>query len=180
MARITAHPNILAFLDMLAVSEIGPRLLALSDDGYNVCVGSYPAIPASKGKPAIPANLILFDTYVTHPRRFSRPMNSDAAGRYQLMWRYWEPYKKQLGLKDFSPESQDWIAVQLIRECRAEQMIKTGDLERAVHACRSRWASLPGAGYGQHENPFEALHATYAAHGGTFLPKVNTTRGASA
>lgn len=148
--------NIGAFMDTLAVSEIGPRLLAMTDDGYNVCVGATPEHP------------ILFESYATHPRTFSKAANSDAAGRYQLMGRYFAPYAKQLGLKDFGPESQDWIALQLIRECRAEQLIRTGNLEAAVHACRSRWASLPGAGYGQHENPFPALYAAYKAHGGTF------------
>jgi hypothetical protein len=33
------EPNLAAFLDMIAVSEIGPKLLSKSDDGYNVVVG---------------------------------------------------------------------------------------------------------------------------------------------
>jgi hypothetical protein len=38
-------PNLKAFLDMIAWSEIGPALLAKSDNGYNVCVGSTPEKP---------------------------------------------------------------------------------------------------------------------------------------
>lgn len=44
MARISAaeagSPNHLAYLDMLAYTELGRDLLEKSDDGYNVIVGS--------------------------------------------------------------------------------------------------------------------------------------------
>lgn len=158
MSRLTSAQlggaNLAAFLDMIAVSEIGTKLLALSDDGYNVCVGSTPAHP------------ILFSDYSHHPRIRNAATNSDAAGRYQFMGRYWAPYKAQLHLPDFGPEAQDRWAVQLIRECRAVDLIKAGDFAAAVHACRSRWASLPGAGYGQHENDLASLQAAYTAAGG--------------
>ena len=32
-------------------------------------------------------------------------LKSTAAGRYQLLSRWWDAYRKQLGLKDFSPKS---------------------------------------------------------------------------
>ena len=37
--------NMCAFLDMLAWSELEDELIALSDNGYNVIVGSTPAHP---------------------------------------------------------------------------------------------------------------------------------------
>ena len=150
-------PNLKAFLDMIAWSEIGPALLAASDDGYNVCVGSTPAAP------------ILFDSYATHPKRHDAATNSDAAGRYQFMGRYWDAYRQQLGLPDFGHESQDKWAVQLIRECHALDDIEGGRFDVAVGKCRSRWASLPGAGYGQHENQIAALRAAYQAAGGVLV-----------
>lgn len=146
--------NMLAFLDMIAFSEIGPDLLAASDDGYNVIVGSTPANP------------ILFDDYSTHPRVYEKAENSDAAGRYQFMGRYWLTYKFQLKLPDFGKLSQDLWALQLIRECAAVTLIQEGKFAEAVHACRSRWASLPGAGYGQHENGLPPLIAAYTTAGG--------------
>jgi muramidase (phage lysozyme) len=146
--------NLKAFLDMIAWSEIGPQLLAKSDDGYNVCVGSTPDKP------------ILFTDYSAHPRRRNAALKSDAAGRYQFMGRYWETYKKQLNLPDFSPTSQDRWAVQLIRECRALDDVELGCFEAAVAKCRSRWASLPGAGYGQPENKLADLRMAYQAAGG--------------
>lgn len=149
-------PNLKAFLDMIAWSEIGPKLLALSDNGYNVIVGSTPARP------------ILFHDYSTHPQIRNSAMNSDAAGRYQFMGRYWSHYKLQLSLPDFGPESQDKWAVQLIKECRALDDIELGNFTKAVGKCASRWASLPGAGYGQRENKIDALEAAYEAAGGAF------------
>jgi muramidase (phage lysozyme) len=67
--------NIKAYLDAVAWAEIGPRLLAQSDNGYNVCVGSTLAAP------------ILFDSYDRHPMIRNKATNSDAAGRYQFMGR---------------------------------------------------------------------------------------------
>ena len=148
------NPNLKAFLYMLAFSEIGPELLAVSDNGYNVCVGSTPSHP------------ILFPSYAAHPRIRNAATNSDAAGRYQFMGRYWEHYRDQLSLPDFGPESQDKWACCLIGECHALQLIADGQFDAAVHACRSRWASLPGAGYGQHENSLESLRTAYIEAGG--------------
>ena len=148
--------NLKAFLDMLAFSEIGAALLEVSDNGYNVIVGSTAERP------------ILFDDYARHPRRYIPEMNSDAAGRYQFMGRYWQHYKAQLSLPDFGHESQDKWAICLIGECRALGLIEQGHFDEAAHACRSRWASLPGAGYGQHENKIDALRAAYEAAGGAF------------
>lgn len=148
------HPNLKAFLDTIAFSEIGPLMLSQSDNGYDVCVGS------------IPGHLIKFSSYVNHPRIRSEETNSDAAGRYQFMGRYWEYYKRVLNLPDFGHESQDKWAVQLIRECRAYDLVIAGKFADAVHACRSRWASFPGAGYNQHENSLASLQAAYVKAGG--------------
>ena len=151
---LPGNQNLRAFLDMIAFSEIGPELLFLSDNGYNVIVGSTPKAP------------ILFHSYAQHPRLYQKAMNSDAAGRYQFMGRYWEHYRDQLKLPDFGPESQDKWAIQLINECRAMPLILGGEFGAAVGACRSRWASLPGAGYGQHENGLDALKTAYTQAGG--------------
>ena len=147
-------PNMKAFLDAIAWSEIGPELLAKSDNGYNVLVGATPSHP------------LLFNSYASHPMIRSVALNSDAAGRYQEMGRYWPHYKIQLNLPDFSPASQDRWAIQLIRECKAQDDVELGNFEKAISKCRSRWASLPGAGYDQRENTIADLQAAYVAAGG--------------
>lgn len=146
--------NIIAFRDMTAWSEIGPALLAESDDGYNVCVGSTPAKP------------ILFTSYGAHPRLHDNATNSDAAGRYQFMGRYWLAYKSLLRLPDFGHDSQDLWCNQLIRECHAMDDIEAGQIASAITKCSSRWASFPGNGYGQHTHPMADLLEAYQAAGG--------------
>ena len=51
----------------------------------------------------------LFTDYSDHPRKLVTTQNlkSTGAGRYQLLSRWWDAHRKQLGLKDFSPKSQD-------------------------------------------------------------------------
>ncbi|SAL65562.1 glycoside hydrolase family protein [Caballeronia choica] len=106
---------------MLAISK-GTSIDPDSDDGYNVIVGG-----------------ALFIGYADHPRRLVQlprlGIASTAAGRYQLLARYFDAYKKQLGLHDFSPMSQDRIAIQQIRERRALDDIVSGRLESAVTKC---------------------------------------------
>lgn len=158
MARIGASPavsaNVRAFLDMLAWSEIGPDLLAHSDDGYDVLVGSTPRAP------------LLFDSYATHPNVYNRRTDSTAAGRYQILARYWPHYRDMLKLSDFSPVSQDLYAIQQLRERKALPLIEAGHITAAIALVSNIWASLPGAGYGQHEHEMANLLTAYKAAGG--------------
>ena len=146
-------PNLKAFLDMLAWSE-GTSTVAGSDNGYDVLVG---------GK--------LFVGYEDHPRImvFLPRLNisSTAAGRYQLLARYFDAYKASLHLPDFSPASQDAIAIQQIRERKALALIESGDFSAAVDRVSNIWASLPGAGYGQSERKLPRLVTAYLDAGGT-------------
>lgn len=160
MARISVAAaggkNRVAFLDTVAVSEIGAALLAKSDDGYNVLVGSTASRP------------LLFSSYVSHPNVLNRQIRvpSTAAGRYQILTRWWRIYQAQMKLPDFGPESQDRYALQQLREHGALPVIDAGQFREAVAKVSNVWASLPGAGYGQHENDIEHLLAGYRAAGG--------------
>ncbi|KUZ35286.1 glycoside hydrolase family protein [Burkholderia territorii] len=160
MARIDAMAaggkNRVAFLDMIAASEITPALLAKSDDGYNVLVGATPARP------------LLFSSYAAHPNVLNRniPVPSTAAGRYQILFRWWRTYQAQMRLPDFGPISQDRYALQQLREHGALPLIDAGRFREAVAKVSNVWASLPGAGYGQHENDIERLLAAYQVAGG--------------
>ena len=79
-----------------------------------------------------------------------------------------EFYRKQLCLKDFSPKSQDAVALQQIKERRgALLMIDRGDIRQAIDRCSNIWASLPGAGYGQFEHKADSLIAKFKEAGGT-------------
>jgi len=146
------NTNRKAFLDMIAESEGTTRIG--DQDGYNVIVGG-----------------TTFDGYADHPRKLvvlnKKGLKSTAAGRYQLLSRYYDAYKKSLKLRDFSPASQDAIAIQQIKECRALEDVDAGRFDIAVKKCARIWASLPGAGYGQHENKLADLQIAYVNAGGT-------------
>jgi muramidase (phage lysozyme) len=138
-----------AFLDMLAWS------IPDSDNGYNVLVGSTPEYP------------LLFESYADHPRIYNPDLDSTAAGRYQLLAKYFDAYKQMLNLPDFSPASQDAIALRPISERRALADIDVGNLATAIFKCSTIWASLPGAPYGQRQNKLSDLQAAYLKAGGS-------------
>lgn len=155
------HPNVAAFLDTLATSEGTSTSPATKCKGYDVVV------TGMDGQPEVFTDFSQHP-FVGRPSKLinSKGLTSNAAGRYQFMGRYWLSYKQQLNLPDFGPHSQDLWAVQLLRECGAIPMIEAGKFADAIQACRSRWASLPGAGYGQKENRMEDLQAVYEKAGG--------------
>lgn len=101
----------------------------------------------------------IFTDFSDHPFAKGRPskvinskgLTSNASGRYQQMLKDWPYYRTLLALSDFSPISQDLLALQHIRECRALSDAHAGRVETAIAKCRNIWASLPGAGYGQRE-----------------------------
>lgn len=157
-------PNLKAFLHMLAVSE---GTASIGDSGYNCIVGSRASMP------------ILFGNYADHPRvriqlraddkktPQNEELTSTAAGRYQILARYYDAYKSQLRLPGFGPAAQDAIATQMILEQKALPDIEAGRFDIAVEKCKNIWASLPGAGYGQHENKLSDLRAAYVNAGGS-------------
>lgn len=150
--------NLDAFMTMIGVSELGQSLIDVSDNGYNVIVGSTPANPD------------LFTDYSDHPRKLvdlGNGLKSTAAGRYQILEHFYDAYKTMLKLPDFSPTSQDKIATQLIKECGAIQDIEDGNITSAIEKCNSRWASLYGAKYGQRTNNLQFLTNAYTQAGGT-------------
>lgn len=142
-------PEERAFLDTIAFSE---GTAGHGDDGYNVIVGYK-----------------YFSNYSRHPDVYVRSANSTAAGRYQFLNTTWngrpgQPgLKQQLGLKDFSPTSQDLGAIELIRQAEALSDVKRGSagLEAALYKCRSIWASFPASPYNQPRKKLSELKNVY-------------------
>lgn len=137
------------FLDLIAWSEGTSISSVTKNDGYDVIVSGLDG-------PSI------FTDYTDHPfaPQFNRPSvlfklpdtaahRSTAAGRYQILYHWWVAYKKELNLSDFSPASQDQVAIQQIRERDALKFLTLGNIEAAITACSNIWASLPGNNYGQ-------------------------------
>ena len=157
------NPNRKAFLDMIAVSEGTSTSPATRNNGYDVIVTGSDGVPE------------VFTDYSDHPFNKGRPskvinsrgLTSNASGRYQFMLHDWHYYQIALSLPDFSPESQDLWAIQLIRERGALPLIDEGSFDLAVSRVSNLWASLPGAGYAQHENRMDDLREAYTEAGGT-------------
>jgi muramidase (phage lysozyme) len=146
--------NLDAFLSTIAHSEgtdvIGNR-------GYDCIVSSRAE------------HQILMTHYRDHPRikvQLGPQLWSTAAGRYQILERYFDAYKERLRLPDFSPLSQDAIATQMIRERSALEDIAAGRFDEAIAKCSNIWASLPNSGYHQHENKLADLRAIFTQTGG--------------
>lgn len=165
------NQNRKAFLDMIGVSEGTSTSPATQNGGYDVIVTGADRQPE------------IFTDYSDHPfnkGRASKVINnrgltSSASGKYQIMLRDWRHYRDLLDLENkelypdgaFSPAAQDAYALQLIRERSALPLIDAGNFALAVSRCSSLWASLPGAGYGQHENQLARLEDAYREAGGT-------------
>jgi len=143
----TEQNNASAFLWMIRINEG-----TADNNGYSTLVGG--------GQ---------FDSFADHPRVLvALPrlgIKSSAAGAYQILRRTWDEVAKGLGLPDFSPQSQDRAAVKLIRQRGALGDVRAGRFGAAVEKCRKEWASLPGAGYGQHKNNLAYLQSAYESAG---------------
>ena len=142
-----------AFLDMLAWSEgTDNGRQKTRNHGYDVIVGG----------------AIYWITPITSQTCHAKPkLKSTGAEATSFFPVGGCAYRKQLGLKDFSPKSQDAVALQQIKERGALPMIDRGDIRQAIDRCSNIWASLPGAGYGQFEHKADSLIAKFKEAGGT-------------
>ena len=112
-----------AFLDMLAWSEgTDNGRQKTRNHGYDVIVGDYYWLLRSPSQ-----------TCHAKPK-----LKSTSAGRYQLLSRWWDAYRKQLGLKDFSPKSQDAGIAAWIRRVALYPMIDR-DIRQAIDRCSNIW-----------------------------------------
>lgn len=135
------NANVKAFLTMIAKSEGGD---------YH----------AKYGNGWKPGNWTFTDES-THPG-FGWNRASTAAGRYQILQGSWgEHGTKKQGLTDFSPHTQDLIAVEIIRYRHAIDNVVDGDIKSAIDKLQTNeWVSLPNHSY-------EVLKTWYTEAGGT-------------
>jgi tape measure domain-containing protein len=138
------NPRVKAFLDVIAYAE---GTANMPNKGYNTLFGH--------GQ---------FSSFADHPRQripFGST-SSSASGRYQIMDFTWNEEKAKLGLKDFSPVSQDLVALsRILMRGGLDELLK-GDIRGAINATRKEWASFPGANYpGQGMKRMEDLLKVY-------------------
>lgn len=146
IALKAVHPNMIAFLLMIQQSE-GVYKFAVP---YGTLVGG--------GQ---------FRDFSKHPNKLVKVNNeglySTAAGAYQFLNKTWQGVAAKLNLKDFTPESQDKAAIELIKQRGAYDDVIEGNIKDAIYKCRKEWASLPGANYpGQGMRSLQSLLMFYA------------------
>lgn len=152
LAKITsnnssiANKNLKAFLDTIAWAETGTA----GEEGYKSLVFG--------GK---------LTNFNSHPNtKQCAPINgkricSTAAGRYQMLNINWKELQPKLDLSDFSPASQDKMAIELIKRKGAYQDVLAGDFDSAARKVGGIWASFPNNNYGQNPKSLARLRNFY-------------------
>jgi muramidase (phage lysozyme) len=157
LAENRAHlqsANVRAFLKAIAEAEGG---------GYDFRYG------AVRGKRNDPWR---FTDFSTHPGP-GRGGCVTAAGMYQETRATWREMAAKMGLDDFSPETQDLVAVEILRTIGVLDDIERGDLAAALDKASHRWSSLPqGKGRPGRYPPqpsvaFEVFETHFRTAGGT-------------
>jgi muramidase (phage lysozyme) len=145
--------NVAAFLKAIATAEGGD---------YDFKYG------AVRGKRNDPWR---FSDTSTHPGA-GYGGTATAAGMYQITIATWRQHGGKMGLTDFTPKTQDLIAVEMLRSLGVIEQIKTGDVGGAMPQAARLWAALPmGPGLANKYPPqpyvdYDIFLASYRASGG--------------
>lgn len=119
------NANVKAFLQAIADAEGG---------GYDFKYG------AVKGKKNDPWR---FTDFSKHPGPGSGGKTT-ASGMYQITMDTWKDHgTTRMGLTDFTPETQDLIATDILRSLGVIEKIKLGDIAASMPQASTRWAALP-------------------------------------
>jgi muramidase (phage lysozyme) len=110
----------------------------------------------------------LFNSFADHPRITVKKGGyaSTAAGAYQFLTSTWDETRKKMGLKDFTPASQDLAALGRIAARGALDDVLAGRFETAIKKINKEWASLPNSPYGQPTQSLEGAKSIYLANSG--------------
>jgi muramidase (phage lysozyme) len=152
-AQDLAHPNVAAFLKAIATAEGGD---------YDFKYGALKGRRNDRWR---------FTDTSTHPGP-GIDGKTTAAGMYQITRPTWEHHGGKLGLKDFSPRTQDLIAVEILRSLGVIESIKAGEIECVMPKVARTWAALPkGPGQCNQYPPqryveFNCFLSAYLAAGG--------------
>lgn len=89
---------------------------------------------------------------------------STAAGAYQINFPTYNQFAPTLGISDFSAASQDAIAYAILQTTGAFDYLNADDVEGAMRAASSKWASLPYSTAGQHPQSLQVALDTYTSN----------------
>lgn len=133
VASVQNDPRLQAFLNVLAQAE-GTTQYG-DQNGYNVLFGG-DTVDSLESHPNV---------YKSFKQTNGKSRRTSAAGRYQILKGTWDEVSNKLGLKDFSPASQDAAATALIIRRGALNDILDGNIDAAVQKLGKEWTSLPSS-----------------------------------
>jgi muramidase (phage lysozyme) len=87
-----------------------------------------------------------FDDFSAHPQQVgltTKDGPSTAAGRYQITATTAKPLAQQLGTKDFGPETQDRMFMQLLHQAGAMPELMAGNFDGAMQKIGGIWQGVP-------------------------------------
>lgn len=93
-----------------------------------------------------------FTDFRAHPRivgLVTKEGPSTAAGKYGITATTYDDYAPKIGVRDFSPDSQDKLAIAIIKRRGALEDVQRGDFNAAIAKLGSTWASFPSSPYSQ-------------------------------
>lgn len=151
-----------AFLATISASEGTDK----AADPYRVCYGYQHTIESFADHPAITGEWEGESLDSLGPQYWGE--KSTAAGKYQINKPTWLLCKRALGLRDFTPASQDAAALYLVRQDGALDLVNGGQIAEAFGKCKETWASFPGNSDGQPQKTLAGLVQTYTSAGGAF------------
>lgn len=163
-SELLKNPRVRALLDTIAFAE-GTR----GNGDYKRVVYGTVIGPANPNLPfdrsLVGKRNVLVSDLRRHPNlmvQVAPGLRSSAAGRYQFLNTTW----RGLGMKDFSPRSQDLAAIKLMQRRGMIAPLLRGDFNAAIHKGAPEWASLPTASgnsyYGQGAKSLSSLRSVYA------------------
>lgn len=180
MATLKVNKPAAAFLDLIAASEGTSTDPLTRADGYDIIVTGvdgphlftdFSVHPFSLGRPPILVRAGKAPVYTTdrinpgEPPELVHPavteIRSTASGRYQLILPTWEAICQKCGSRTFSPQNQDFAALQLLAECGANDALFAGKIAAAIEKACEIWASFPGNPYQQGGRSLDWLLTTY-------------------
>ncbi|MFJ0285039.1 glycoside hydrolase family 104 protein [Acinetobacter baumannii] len=154
LMQLMNNPNARKMLDLIAAAE-GVKY------GYNTLFGNQ-RIDNLSAHPNIKKPFKQTDGQVKY---------TTAAGRYQFLKDTWDGLARQYGIKDFSPQSQDFGALALLAQNGALPYVLKGDFNTAIKKSGSTWASLPTSPYAQNKRSWDFINKQLGNKVSTFEPE---------
>lgn len=154
---VAGNQNTPLYLDLISFSEGTSTSRLTKNGGYDVIVTGVDGPEVFLDYSTHPFAARAAKLIVAPGNRFPDGLYSSASGRYQIIVGTWRAYCKRLGLSDFTPLTQDLIAIAIIKDAHALAAISNGDIPGACALLHEQWASLPGSTAGQGGKTMDAL-----------------------